>query len=183
MADHHAAIKSDGKQLLLTTSDASIRFHAIWLLDNSSDADTRDPYNGQRLITMQDLPTDVTITDAVVDGDVLHLTFTRGDKTYQFSIDWLLNNGYDTQPHTFQPHLPANAQTWNSGLAKQVPTDDLTRLRNDDAARRNWLFAIRRFGFAKITNLSTKNGSLFDVVALFGYVRGNLVFDYPPNVR
>ena len=52
-----AAISSDNKSITLTWADGTrARFHAIWLRDNALDAKTRSPENGQRLITILDIP-------------------------------------------------------------------------------------------------------------------------------
>ena len=45
-----------GTYLTLETSDGAHRFHAIWLRDNAQDAATRASGNGQRLITLRDIP-------------------------------------------------------------------------------------------------------------------------------
>ena len=48
-----------------------IRFHAVWLRDNAPDSDTRSPQNGQRLISITDIPHDLAIRSAeLADGKV-----------------------------------------------------------------------------------------------------------------
>ena len=48
-AMHQVEILDDGRAIRLTLEDgARLRFHAIWLRDNASDAGTRAPGNGQR---------------------------------------------------------------------------------------------------------------------------------------
>ena len=48
-----AHILDGGNAVRLSWSDGcSARFHAIWLRDNALDEATRDPGNGQRLITL-----------------------------------------------------------------------------------------------------------------------------------
>ena len=48
------------------------RFHAVWLRDNAQDAATRSPGNGQRLITLLDIPRDTRLADARWDGADVH---------------------------------------------------------------------------------------------------------------
>ncbi len=171
MSANVALIQAEGRQLQLKTPETSVRFHAIWLRDNAADADTRDPGNGQRLITMRDLPGDLTITSADVQGDALHLTFAPEGKTSIFAIQWLLDHAYGDASPNATPHLPSSAKPWDAGLMGNVPTGDFTALQNDDAARCDWLAAIRYYGFAKVTGMTPSDGGLFDIVALFGYVR------------
>jgi hypothetical protein len=51
------------------------RFHAIWLRDNAQDAATRSPGNGQRLITLLDIPRETRIADARWDEGGLTVRF------------------------------------------------------------------------------------------------------------
>lgn len=54
-----ASLSTDplGTYLTLTFDDDSqSRFHAIWLRDNALDPETRAPGNGQRMITLADIP-------------------------------------------------------------------------------------------------------------------------------
>ena len=63
------------------TTGLTAHFHAIWLRDNARDDGTRDPSNGQRLITLQDIPLETRIKAANVNGNLLHLTFDPEGRT------------------------------------------------------------------------------------------------------
>ena len=43
-------------------SQSPLRFHAVWMRDNAPDPDTKSVSNGQRLITLHDIPEAITIT-------------------------------------------------------------------------------------------------------------------------
>lgn len=172
MSQYDARIEKSGAVLRLThPGHADLRFHAIWLRDNARDAQTRDPGNGQRLITLSDIPHDTRLSAVHLSGDALDCVFAPDQKTVTVPIRWLQDNAYDITQSAAPGRLPAHVQTWDSALNNQVPTADLTHLQSDDAALRDWLVAIRRFGFAKITNVTTQPGGLFSIVDLFGYVR------------
>ena len=81
------SLSPDGHQLSLQTADATLRFHAVWLRHNALDADTRDQNNGQRLITLADLPDDCTLAAAETTDTSATVTFTDG-KTTAFPIAW-----------------------------------------------------------------------------------------------
>ena len=162
-------IKAKGLELHLTIDGDTSRFHAIWLRDNAQDPDTRSPGNGQRLITMADLPADTTISAAEISEGSLHLTFGPDGKAVRLPLGWLAKHAYDKPASTFAPALPEHAEAWDSALAP--PSAALPDLQSSDTARRDWLAAIRRFGFAKVTGLPPREGGLFDIVDLFGYVR------------
>ncbi len=148
------------------------RFHAIWLRDNALDPETRDPGNGQRLIALTDIPAETRIAQAEIGeaGDVA-VIFSPEDKTVRFPGAWLQAHAYDQ--HTDRPRgwLQQRITTWDSGLADSVPTGDYGALSTDRAALGDWLSAIRRHGFAKVTGGPVASGSLCDIAALFGFVR------------
>ena len=61
-------ILDHGKIVAITRdSGESHRFHAIWLRDNAWDDKTRSPGNGQRLITLGDIPADTVVSEADIE--------------------------------------------------------------------------------------------------------------------
>ena len=63
----HLSISDTGDVVTVTWRDGlTSRFHAQWLRDNAPDAHTRDPGNGQKLITQLDLPEHCTLSHATV---------------------------------------------------------------------------------------------------------------------
>ena len=69
--------------LTLETPSGPRRFHASWLRDNAQDAETRAPGNGQRLITIHDIPVDTVITAAsLADDSTLHVRLEPECKTF-----------------------------------------------------------------------------------------------------
>jgi gamma-butyrobetaine hydroxylase len=166
-----ASLDGEGRVLTLARGGETARYHAIWLRDNSPDPSTRDPHNGQRLITMADLPEDPRLTEAQIEGDALAVSFAPEGLTARFPLGWLFDHAYDRTENRERGRLPAHAQSWDAGLSGNLPTGDVGRLASDRSALRDWLAAIRRFGFAKVTGLPAESGALFSVVGLFGYVR------------
>ena len=164
------SISPDGSILTLATDSAIHRFHAVWLRDNALDADTRDPGNGQRLITLADIPRNLSLASAEVAGGSVSVTFAPENKTVSFPLRWLETNAYDRPHDTAQGRLRENAETWDASLTTVQPVD-FTTLQTDRTALRDWLATVRRYGFARITGMTPESGGLFDIAALFGYVR------------
>ena len=55
----------DGVTITLDWEDGfQSRFHAQWLRYNSLDPETRSPHNGQRLISLLDIPQDILERDS-----------------------------------------------------------------------------------------------------------------------
>lgn len=145
------------------------RFHAIWLRDNALDPETRAPGNGQRLITVGDIPTDIRIDAAeVVDGD-LRVTFQPEDKTVTFPSDWLATHIYDHDQDADFGRTAPGITTWQRGI--DAPVAHWAEVHATPAVKRNWLAAVAEYGFAKLTNGPTEPESLLKVADLFGYVR------------
>lgn len=164
-------LEERGAVLRLSEGSTDLRFHAVWLRDNAQDPQTRDPRNGQRLITLADLPDDCRLGAAQAGEAAVEVTFAADGKRVTFTTDWLRRHAYD-RPHQITPgDLPEGAEAWDSGLSGSVPTGHLPALQSDPAALKDWLTALRRYGFAKVTGLPVEEGSLFRVVDLFGYVR------------
>lgn len=165
-------VSDDGGVLTLESGDgASSRFHAIWLRDNAWDSATRAPGNGQRLIALRDIPPDTRITTAAIHGERLAVNFAPEGKSVDYDLAWLQAHAYDrTQSRT--PGWTGSAITpWDSGLMGAVPIGDFGQVKSDPAALRNWLFALRQYGFGKLCGGPVEPGALLQVAQLFGYVR------------
>lgn len=158
---------------LTFATGTSARFHAVWLRDNSPDGETRSPANGQRLITVLDLPQELRISDAALSGDgaSLSLSFEPDGMATAFAAAWLEARIYDRElPH--EPGWTASHLTlWGRELRAHTPRVDFTNARTDRAQLGAWLAGVRRYGFAVMTGIACKSGALADVVNLFGYIR------------
>jgi len=168
-----AAIREAGASLDLTWANGrSARFDAIWLRDNALDPQTRAPGNGQRLITILDVPADTRLARAAVTpaGD-LDLTFAPEGKTVGFPAAWLAGRIYDRPAATGTGWTGEGIERWDAGLQDRVPRARLGDITADRAAMGAWLAAVRRYGFAVLTGVPTTSGAVCDVASLFAYVR------------
>ncbi|MCA0432587.1 MAG: gamma-butyrobetaine dioxygenase [Proteobacteria bacterium] len=147
------------------------RFHAIWLRDNAWDDKTRSPGNGQRLITLGDIPPGTSIASAKTESGRLLITFAPENKAVPYDLEWLEAHAYDRPLPKTRGWLTPEVESWDARLNSNVPSGDFTALKSRPAALRDWLHAVRRYGFGKITGGPVENGALFQVAALFGYVR------------
>ncbi|UWQ76696.1 gamma-butyrobetaine dioxygenase [Leisingera sp. M658] len=161
---------TSGSFLTLTFEDGQqSRFHAIWLRDNALDPETRAPGNGQRLITIGDIPADTRISTALVEDGALTVTFAPEGKTVTFPGTWLNSHAYDIDKDTKFGRVAPGIQTWNS--SQPAPAFDWNDVQSDPKVKRDWLDAIARLGFAKLVNGPVKEGALIDCAEMFGFVR------------
>lgn len=165
------SILEQGKALALHSEDGTTRFHAIWLRDNAPEPETISPANGQRLVALRDLPAQTRIDAARLTNEGLSLTFAPENKTVAFDLDWLAAHAYDRPQQRKNGWLAAGTEAWDSGLQDRVPTADFAALQADEAVKGDWLEAVYRYGFGKVSGGPVEEGALFGVVDLFGYVR------------
>lgn len=149
----------------------ALRFHAIWLRDNALDPETRAPENGQRLLTLQQIPANTTIIEAKIEGGGLAVTFAPECKTVQFPADWLRRHAYDGTARPPAGWTAPGIEIWDGNLAAEIPHGDFRAIATDPAALCDWLALVRRYGFATLSNGPVESGALLTVAALFGHVR------------
>lgn len=164
-------VSSDGGVLTLSDGTRSARFHAIWLRDNAWDAQTRSPGNGQRLITLADIPKDTRIATAAMAGAMLRLSFAPEGRTVEFDPAWLLDRSYDSAQDRRPGWTSPGITTWDAGLRDAAPTGDFASASADPRALCQWLGGVARYGFGKLLGGPVEDGALMQVVDLFGYVR------------
>ena len=160
-----------GQAVELDLVGGAHRFHAMWLRDNAQDAATRSPGNGQRLITLLDIPSDTRIASAEWVDDCLKVRFAPEDKVVEFAADWLQAHCYDRRGACEAGWTSGIVTRWDADLAGTLVVAHYDAVRDDPAARLNWLRTIRRRGFARMTGVPALDGAPAAIAALFGYVR------------
>ena len=172
MQPGRADIVNDGAALRITWPDGTqARFHALWLRDNAPDPQTRSAGNGQRLITVLDIPETTTIASARFDQGDVCLGFAPDEHRTVFQAGWLRDRIYDRAMPEERGWVSSDVELWDSRLQSAVPLASYETVKRDPAALRDWLGAVRRCGFAVLRDVSRTSGSLLDVAALFGFVR------------
>jgi len=165
-------ILANGDAIALTFSgNERRRFHAIWLRDNAPDDATRAPGNGQKLITLRDIPGDIHISAARREGDRLFLTFQPENRTIAYDVHWLSDHAYDKAEAHAAGWTGAAIETWDAGLGERIPLADFGAVSRSEAALGVWLHGVRRYGFGKLAGGPVESGALLKVASLFGYVR------------
>lgn len=161
----------DGAALEIQLAGRAVRFHALWLRDNAPDAATRSPINGQRLITLLDIPPDTRIAEAAWREGALALRFEPEGKSVAFDPDWLRDHAYDLPAPPAAGWTGPEIRRWKRETASEVAVETYDAVRSDSAALRRWLAAVRSHGFARLSGVPTEPGAVCEVASLFGYVR------------
>lgn len=167
------SVIDQGSGIKVSWSDGiSYRYHALWLRDNALDVATRSPANGQRLITLADIPKDLKISNAQILGDTVELSFSPESKLVEFPQDWLRQHAYDKAAASqVDELLPAHVKRWSNETLKKIPSATYQGVTTNSEALREWLGAVRRYGFAKVTHGPMESGALLRIVDAFGFVR------------
>ena len=161
----------EGRVLAVSLGGVSHRFHALWLRDNARDVKTRSLGNGQRLITILDIPADTRIAEARAANGTLSLRFEPEGKTIDYDPRWLAAHAYDGGAKHEAGWTAPEIERWDGRLHNKVPYESWAEVTTDRKALGRWLAAVRRFGFAVMTQTPVEPGTLCKVAELFGYVR------------
>jgi len=167
-------ITDSGKAIILQRSDGnSVRYHSTWLRDNALDPKTRDTNNGQRLITLSDIPINTYIESASLDkeGKNIFLTFLPERKKVSFSVNWLEAHAYDTKPNNIKGWVSPDLKTWRNDISTNIPNVDYKSAKSDKVLLLQWLKLLYQYGFAKMSGGQVKSGEIIQVADLFGHVR------------
>lgn len=163
---------ADDSAIQISWDDGTLaRFHAVWLRDHAQDNQTRSPANGQRLVTILELPENVSIGAVRQQDSQLEVTFMPEDKTVAFHSDWLRANRYDTGAPKAAGWTPDTVTSWDADDLGRMPTTDYAAAAADSRILKDWLAGIHRFGVARMTGMPLESGSVCKVVDLFGFVR------------
>jgi gamma-butyrobetaine dioxygenase len=167
-------ITDSGKAIILQRSDGSnVRYHSTWLRDNALDPKTRDANNGQRLITLSDIPINTYIESAILDesGKNIFLTFLPETKKISFSASWLEVHAYDTKRNNTKGWIGSDLKIWGNDMLESIPNADYKSASSDKTLLLQWLKLLYRYGFAKMTGGKVESGAVIQIADLFGYVR------------
>ncbi len=167
-------IIDSGKAIILSRKDGSrLRYHATWLRDNANDPKTRDKNNGQRLISVSDIPVNSYVKSASLDkkGKNITLNFLPKKKQIRFSASWLEKNVYDKKQNNSKVWIHPDLKTWSKATLKRVPIISYKSAKSDKKLLLKWLKSLHSYGFAKMSECEKKSGTVIKIAKLFGYIR------------
>ncbi len=135
-----------GRAVALKWSDGTTtRFHSVWLRDNALDPETRSEQNGQRLISVLDLPPDPRVESAAISSTgQLQITFGPEQKHVSYPADWLVQHAYDKIGQASAAWTDNHIERWDGALTNHVPTADFDDARGNTLVLADWLAAIAR---------------------------------------
>ena len=172
---------NSGKAILLSRKyGAPLRYQSTWLRDNALDHKTRDKKNGQRLISVSDIPVNTYIKSATLDkkGKKVIVNFLPKKKQVKFSTNWLKDNAYDNRQGGSNIWINPDLKIWSKNSLKRIPIINYKTAKSNKKLLNNWLKSLNSFGFAKINGCEKKTGTVIKIAKLFGYVRETNYVNY-----
>ncbi|MDW5376050.1 TauD/TfdA family dioxygenase [Halomonas sp. HP20-15] len=163
-----AIVNAQGRQLTLSGPELERRFAALWLRERAPDSETLDTQTGQRLIEAAQLPLDLAIESAVVDGETLHLAFSDGHRT-AFALPALLAE--DRPPRDASRGTVSDEhELWDAGLSA-LPQADFAAALGDDRALLALLEDLQRYGFVRVAGVPTEEDGMQALIDRIGPLR------------
>ena len=165
-------ISYDAGELAITWDNASrSELQAIWLRDHCQMPASRNPGNGQRLLNITDIPTDIAISEARLENGKLIVEFSPDGHRSEFDVDWLyrncycLNRQYDDRSETSK--LLWRGDSFGETLPHHAYPDYCEQASSKLAA----LQAVRDYGFVLLDSVPCEPGQVLKVIETFGFVR------------
>jgi len=165
---------NSGKAILLSRKyGAPLRYHSTWLRDNALDYKTRDKKNGQRLISISDIPVKTYIKSASLNkkGKEIIINFLPKKKQVKFSSSWLKKHAYDKKESNSKVWINSDLKIWSKATLKRVPIINYKSAKSDKKLLLKWLKSLHCYGFAKMSGCEKKSGTISKIANLFGYIR------------
>ena len=165
---------NSGKAILLSRKHgAPLRYHSTWLRDNALDYKTRDKKNGQRLISISDIPVKTYIKSASLNkkGKEIIINFLPKKKQVKFSSSWLKKHAYDKKESNSKVWINSDLKIWSKATLKRVPIINYKSAKSDKKLLLKWLKSLHCYGFAKMSGCEKKSGTISKIANLFGYIR------------
>jgi alpha-ketoglutarate-dependent taurine dioxygenase len=153
-------------------------FPSLWLRDNLQE--DRDPYSGQRLIDVTELPLEPRIRTATLADTQLRVVWQDEARVSTFALDWLYAHAKGRQDDG--PEL--RVRRWLDG-AQLKPRHDfacrsMAALQTDARVRLEWLTRLLQDGIAFLQEVPQTDAGILEAMTLIGRVAETnygLVFD------
>jgi alpha-ketoglutarate-dependent taurine dioxygenase len=160
-----AEVKCTPAELTLTWQNSSYSvYSSLFLRDNAPGH--RDPYTGQRLISLVDLPLEPRLR-AAEPSPPGHLTVSWDDgETSVFSLQWLRAYDRSLRLSARPTRMPWMGQP-ASHFARSAYPDWLA----DPSIREDWLYYVGRDGLAFLSNVPAEGAAVLQVAGQIGFVR------------
>jgi gamma-butyrobetaine dioxygenase len=162
------SLRGSDRVLHVTWPDGtSAEFPYIWLRDNCPSG--FHPQTQERQFDLTGIPTDLSISEAVVNDNKIALTWNEIDHVSRFDLDWLFSHRPGvglTDPATIAPIL------WRSDLLpNELPRAIAADLMSNDDALLEFLIETKKTGLAIVDGMADDNDAGMTMARRIGFLR------------
>jgi gamma-butyrobetaine dioxygenase len=163
-----AADLDDGRVTVNWEDGHESRFHPLWLRYNCDCEDCGQTNKGLRPLRLTDIPRDIAVTTALVDGQgQLALTWSDGHQAL-FEPDWLRARCYSSAEREYRRFKPI---LWGPELSDAIPRCDYGKVRADEAEHLRLLEHLRDYGFVHLRGAPIGPDVNDEITGLVGTLR------------
>ena len=167
------ALSIVGDELLIDWHDGmQSRLYSHWLRDHCQMPTSRNSANGQRLLSVIEIPHDTFIekVEQDKDGNVRAL-FQPENHLSVFTEQWLRDNCYNLNQQ-FDDRSAVNKKLWQkSSFSGNLPRVDFDDMRKTKQGKIDALTCVRDFGFCILESVPCIEGQVLKVIAKIGFTR------------
>ena len=166
------AFSFDAGELAITWENAShSRLQAIWLRDHCQMPSSRNRNNGQRLLNITDIPTDIAIGEVSLADDRIIVEFEPDGHRSEFDLDWLYQNCYRLN-RPYDDRSEAGKKLWHGlSFGRALPRCGYAQFCEQPHSKLAALQAVRDYGFVLLDSVPCESGQVLRVIDEFGYLR------------
>ena len=138
-----ASLLADAARVVFADGGETV-FHFPWLRDNCPSG--FHPETRERVFDLLALPADFAPKSARAAGDALEVEWPDGHRS-RYAAAWLRANAYDDAARAARKWVP---KTWDAHILPSPPRFSCAAVMASDAARLEWLTALRDYGVAML---------------------------------
>ena len=159
-----AFLLPDAARVVFADGGESV-FHFPWLRDNCPSG--FHPQTRERIFDLLSLPPDFAPTAARAADGALEVDWPDGHRS-RFSAAWLRENAYDDAARAARKWRPT---LWDAATLPSPPRFSYAAILESDAARLEWLSALRDFGIAMLENVPAETDAVRRAAETIAFLR------------
>ena len=162
----------DDELVIHWKDDKQSRLYSHWLRDHCQMPTSRNSDNGQRLLSVIDIPENTVIEQVELDeaGNVC-VRFQPESHLSIFSQHWLRENCYHLNQQ-FDDRSASCKQLWQANdFTNDLPRINYDYMCQNNQGKLNALRFVRDLGFCVLENVPRIEGQVLDVISKIGYTR------------
>lgn len=144
---------------------------AIWLRDNCRCSICRDPATGERLVSITDLPADISVATSSRSGGQIEIVFGPDGHQSTFDLGWL-GQFVPEDERELDRRSEDSKRLWSAAdIQSAFPEGSWPLFQADVTHRQACLSAVIRDGFVVLREVPPEPGTVLTVARSFGLIR------------